>query len=473
MREHSYNEDREEIEELLRQYFNLKSGKYHSLIEEDDFEMIMDYFHETDNLQEALEAATFGLEQYPYSGQLMIHKADLLLVSRKYNEALELLEHAEVYDTKNIDIYILKTDAYLALDQQQKAVDLLEDALSQFEGDEKLELLFELTEVYDDYEDFEKVFDCLKLILELEPNNEEALYKICFWTDFTRRFEEAIFLHLQIINEYPYNEIAWFNLGTAYQGLKLQEKAIDAYLYAIAIEEKFDAAYRNLGDAYLRLRKYEDAIEALEKSVELSRPEEVVHEAIGHCYHKMFDYAKARLHFKKASHLNPDDSKLQYKVALTYMLEKNWLSAIRHLENAMKIHKNIADFNLAMGECMFRLNRFKEAIQFFSNVIRAKPKNVAGWEALIRCLISAYLFEEAAEHCLYAIDKTINKPIFIFYHSACLFLIGKQKEALRYLELGMEKAPKLLKKFVELNPSILQNYKVVDIIARYKRGKKI
>ena len=41
-------------------------------------------------------------------------------------------------------------------------------------------MLFELADVYDDYEEFDKVFDCLRLILEIEPTNEEALYKICF-----------------------------------------------------------------------------------------------------------------------------------------------------------------------------------------------------------------------------------------------------------------------------------------------------
>jgi len=37
----------------------------------------------------------------------------------------------------------------------------------------------------------------------------------------------------------------------------------------------------------------------------------------------------------------------------------------------------------------------------------------------------------------------------------------------------MEKAPKLLKKFVELNPSILRNQQVVDLIAKFKRNKSI
>ena len=45
-------------------------------------------------------------------------------------------------------------------------------------------MLFELADVYDDYEEFDKVFDCLRLILEIEPTNEEALYKICFGPGF-------------------------------------------------------------------------------------------------------------------------------------------------------------------------------------------------------------------------------------------------------------------------------------------------
>ena len=136
------------------------------------------------------------------------------------------MNRLRLFDSSDINLYILKTDAYLALDEQEKAVALLEEALALFEGEERIELFFELADVYDDYEEFDKVFDCLKMILEQDPNNEEALYKICFWTDFTGRNEESIRLHQQIIDEFPYNELAWFNLAAAYQGLKLYEKAL-------------------------------------------------------------------------------------------------------------------------------------------------------------------------------------------------------------------------------------------------------
>ncbi|MDB5190569.1 MAG: tetratricopeptide repeat protein [Segetibacter sp.] len=472
MGENQYREDREEMRELLRQYENLKSGRQPSFLEEDAFERIIDHFDEKDELQKAMEAAEIGIEQFPYSSVLMIKKADLLLAARKYADALEILERAELFDSNDINLFILKTDAYLALDQQAKAVELLETALQQFEGDERIELLFELADVYDDYEEFDKVFDCLKLILEDEPNNEEALYKICFWTDFTGRNEESITLHHNIINEFPYNELAWFNLGAAYQGLKLYEKAIDAYLYATTIDEKFDYAYRNMGDAYLRLRKYKEAIEVLEKVLELSRPEDVIYEAIGHCFHKLGNFAQARFHYRKASHLNPEDSKLYYKMALTYINEEQWESAVKQLEAAMKIQKMLPEYNLAMGECKMQLSQYKEAIQYFGNVVRSRPKSVAGWEALIRCLYTAEFFEEAKEQSLAAIKVTEGKPLFIFYYSACLFALKKSKEAIVQLEKAMTLSPRQLKKFIDLNPSILQNPLVVDLIGRFKKQRK-
>ena len=195
----------------------------------------------------------------------------MLIAVKKYKKHYIFWNRQKLLDSSDINLYILKTDAYLALDQQEKAAAVLEAALIYFEGDEKIDLLFELADVYDDYENFDKVFDCLKIILEQDPNNEEALYKICFWTDFTGRNEEGIRLHQQIIEDFPFNELAWFNLAAAYQGLKLYEKAIDAYQYAVAIDEKFDYALRNMGDAYLRLRKYKDAIEVLEKVLELGQ----------------------------------------------------------------------------------------------------------------------------------------------------------------------------------------------------------
>jgi Flp pilus assembly protein TadD len=205
--------------------------------------------------------------------------------------------------------------------------------------------------------------------------------------------------------------------------------------------------------------------------LELSKPEEVIYEAIGHCYDRMKNFAQARFNYRKASHLNPDDSKLYYKIACTYYNEDQLVPAVKQLEAALKIHRHQPEYNLLMGECKLELGQVKEAIQYFSTIVRVKPKKISGWEALIRCLYQAELYVEARQQALSALELTNNKPIFLYYLSASLMALGKPKEALLYLEKALIASPKTVNKFVALNPSALQNPQVVDVIARYKRKR--
>ena len=463
----------EDINDLLTVYEKLRSGKGSAFLSEESFERIIDHFDDQDALPKAIEAAEIGILQFPFCASLLVKKADLLIASRQYKKALSLLDKAQILDRSDIDIYILRTDAYLALDMQGKAVELLEEALGQFDGEERIDLLFELADVYDDYEAFEKIFDCLKLILEYDPNNEEALYKICFWTDFTGRNEESIKLHLKIIDEYPYNELAWFNVAAAYQGLRLFEKAIDAYQYAIAINEKFDYAYRNMADALMRLHRYKEAIESLEKVIELSRPEDMIYQAIGFCYEKIKNYAQARFYYRKASHLNPDDAKLYVKVAGTYMKESKYAQAIKYLDMALRIKRLDPDFNLVMGECLVKTGKIKESVHNFLAAVQAKPRNLKGWEALIRTLFESNQYGEAEKQVREAMVRVGDKPILGFYHSAILLAMGKTKEGMSLLEASAEKNPKYLKSFLKLYPSSVKHTQVVELILRYKRRRRL
>lgn len=468
MSRNPYRQDREEIKELLTQFENLKYGKPNSYIEEDGFERLIEHFEEQEKDMQAMEVIEYALHQYPGSVSILLSKANILIILKKYEEALTVLDIVESINTEEIDYFILRTDAYLALNMHQQAATLLEDAIQSFEGEERVDLLFELSDVYDDYEEFEKVFDCLKLILEQDPTNDEALYKICFWTDYTGRNEESIVLHKQIIEEHPYNELAWFNLGAAYQGLKLHEKAIDAYLYAVAINEKFDITYRNLGDAYIRLRNYKEAIEVLEKAVSLAMPDTIVHEAIAYCYQKLKNYTQARLHYKKAIHISPDSAFLYSKLANTYIEEKQWKPAIKMLEKAIEIKPSGYEFYVQLGRCQRELGRLNEAIVYFENVVHIKPKNIAGWKEFLKSLYLAKLNKEGLEYALFGYEQTGKKPGLLYYIAAFQFAVGKNKEALLTLENALAKQPKLLKIFLELNPSFLQQPSIAELVARYK-----
>ncbi len=105
--------------------------------------------------------------------------------------------------------------------------------------------------------------------------------------------------------------------------------------------------------------------------------------------------------------------------------------------------------------------------------MHVRPRNRGGWEALVRCLFKAGMLEEAIVQNEAAIAVTQMNSLFLFYKAAILFESGDSKEALLQLEEAMESSPRLLKKFIELNPSILQNQQVVDLVAKYKRKRSI
>jgi tetratricopeptide (TPR) repeat protein len=139
----------------------------------------------------------------------------------------------------------------------------------------------------------------------------------------------------------------------------------------------------------------------------------------------------------------------------------------------MKIQREQAEYHLLAGECKLMLQSYKDATQYFLTVVRLRPKNSTGWESLIRCLYKAGIYDIALEQADAALRFTDNKPLFLFYKASVLLAAGKSKEGLLQLETAMNRSPRMLKKFVELNPSILQNQSVVDIIAKYKRNKSI
>src|SRR5215216_3349235 len=99
--------ERESIDELLRLFENLRTGVRGSFIEEEAFEKIIDYYEDQEELNKAMEAADIGMEYFPFSAALLFKKANLLLITRKYTEALSILEKAELLDGNDVNLYVL------------------------------------------------------------------------------------------------------------------------------------------------------------------------------------------------------------------------------------------------------------------------------------------------------------------------------------------------------------------------------
>lgn len=463
------DEEWSSLDELLRRYEEVRAGN--GMMDEDEFERVIEYFFQNSNEEQALLACNIARTYYPFSAIILVLRAEILTQAQKFGQALKALDEAEQYDNTNLDAVLLRSDILLGQQKHQQAASWLESRAPDFTGREQLEILLELADVYDECEDYNAVFDTLLRVLKKDKRNDEALQKICFWADFTERLEESVVIHQKLTDEDPYNALAWFNLGAAYQGLKMYEKAIDAYEYCVAIDEQFEFAYRNMADAYMRLKWYEKAIESLERNLEIAKPEDVIYEALGYCWEKQKDFPKARHFYREASRLSPQDDSIFYKIGETYARERQWEKAVKSYSVALHLNKDNASYCLAIGNCLMELGIQTEALVCYLNAVRLKPGNKSTWIALTKGLYRAGLYEEALMQLDVAKDHCGAKADFHYYQAACLMELGKTKESLLQLEAALTMAPTKAKVFTELNPEFLRRTAVAELIGQYKKRK--
>lgn len=463
------DDDLNSLDDLLRRYEDVKNGESAGIMDEEDFERVIEYYFQNSNEEQALLACEIARTYYPFSTSVLLLKAEILVQSQKYGQAVHALDELEQYDQANLDATLLRSDVLVSQFKYDQAALFLEQRSELFEGRDKIEVLLELTDVYDECEEFDAVFDTLQRVLKIDPRNEEGLQKICFWADFTKRFEDSIAIHTVITEEDPYNALAWFNMGTAYQGLKLYEKAIDSYEFCVAIDEKFEFAYRNMADAYMRLKWYEKAIEVLETHMELAKPEDVIFEAIGYCWEKKKNFQRARFFYRKASQLSPQDDSIFYKIGETYAREKQWEKAVKAYSVALHLDKENASYCMAIGNCLMEMDAENEALVCYLNAVKLKPANKTTWLALIKGLYIAGYYEEALTQLEIARENCGDKADFRYFQAAALFELGKSKEALVQLERALKLAPTKVKMFTALNPEYLRRSSVSELIARYKK----
>ncbi len=459
------------LHELLAQYELTKNGASGIFLDEEEYELIIDHFLHNNHEVEALQACDIALTFHPFASEIMLYKSEILFQGQKYGQALKALDTLEEIEKNVLSAVLLRSDIYLAQFKPELAIAHLEGRVQYFTGEEQVEILHDLADVYDEYEDFEAVFTTLKRILEIDFKNDEALHKICFWADFTGKNEESKELHLIIIDEDPYSALAWFNLGAACQGLKQYDEAIDAYEYCLAIDEKFESAYRNMADAYMRLRRYDKAIESLQKNLELGKPEDVIFEALGNCFEKQKDFDRARHYYRQAIQLNPADDVIFYRIGETYSREYQWEKAMKAYSSALHLNKSNAAYCLAIGNCLLELDAASEALVCFLNAVQLKPNNKSTWIALIKGLYHNGYFDDMLDQMIIARENCGDKVEFDYYQSAALFALGKSKEALLYLEKALSQAPQRMKVITELNPDLLQRKSVADLVVKYKKRK--
>ncbi|HYV93895.1 MAG TPA: tetratricopeptide repeat protein [Chitinophagales bacterium] len=435
------------------------------------FEYIVNHYEANENWKKAVQVLDYALEQHPYSSLFMVKKAGLLIFYRKYKQALDLLDLAETLDPGDISVQILRSDIYLEKNQHYRSERILKEAIEKCDDQlDREDMLLELADVYEDWDRYDMVFDTLKTVLELNDNNEEALSRMWYCVELAGKQHESIELHKRIIDENPYSYLAWHNLGNAYYELGMFEKAIEAYELVTAINENWDLAYRDCGDAYFQLKQYHKAINQFQKAIEFSKPYEELYFSIGYCYEKLKDLNIARSFYRKATSVDVKYSEAFYRIGETFMKEKLWENAVHFYKKALRLMPENANYLLGIAQSFYNLGEIDPFIFACQSVmaLNVKKKTKAHYEKLAGYLIDLGCIEDALQLMDFASLEKGMMTSFPFMRAVCYFKVGNRKEAIAWLEEGLNLnygKHKLLYKFA---PELKSDPLVASVIEHYK-----
>lgn len=396
--------------EQLPEEYRFSLSKFESMLKTNsvyffdstEFEEIIQFYIDSGKFSRAKRAIAIGLSQHPNLLSLKVLNCELMILENQTEKAFSQLKELQNLDPKNEEIYYLQAQIYSKKNNHKQAVKLLTKA-SLLTEDEDFDILAMLAMEYMFLDEFNLACECFQKCLEIEKDDYSILYSIIYCFEMEDKHKDAITFLKKYIDNDPYNEVAWHQLGKLYFTLKKYKKALRAFDYAILIDEDFVGGYLEKAKTLEKLHFYKEAIKNYKETLALDDPTAFANYRIAFCYEKLNKVTMAIFYYGKALHEDPLLEKAWISIIDLYTKEKQMKRAIDTALKAINGNEKNSLFWRKYGMLLLQTNQLKAAITAFKNCILLKDFDLNVWVALSDCFIKLKDYKKAQEILLQGI----------------------------------------------------------------------
>ncbi len=205
------------------------------------------------------------------------------------------------------------------------------------------------------------------------PGLAEELCKKGFNFSIRGEFKDALDYYKEATEKSPDDTIAWYGLGSCYDGLDKPEEAIAAYKQAVGIDPGNADAHYHLGRYYRKLGRYEDAIEAYDQAIEADPDHAASYFDLGMLYGKLEEFENGERSFNQVLRINPDHAPTLHYMGLIYNGMGRYDDAAESCKKALKINPDSAPTLYNLGIAYGGLGKSREEMEAFKQAIRVDP----------------------------------------------------------------------------------------------------
>jgi tetratricopeptide (TPR) repeat protein len=455
--------------------YNLSLSKFESMLktnkvlffDSEEFEDIILHYMDIGKSALAKKALKLALEQHPKSTGLKLVQVEMLVYDDKLDIAEKMLNELYAIEPTNEEIYIQKANIFSKRDNHEKAVEYLKIALKYTDDYADVYNLIGMEYLFMD--DLELAKENFIKCLEEDPEEQSSIYNVVYCYEFLDQNEDAIEYILKYIDQNPYSEIAWHQLGRLYYGLKKYPEALNAFDYATIIDDEFMGAFMEKAKSLERLKRYEEAIESYNETIRIDDPTSYALLRMGKCFEKLGDEVQALKFYNKTVHEDPLLDKGWIAITDFYFRKKNFQKSLYYVNKALEIDGENKLYWKRFATINKSLNLFEEAEYGFRKAVEYGDYQLDTW--LFWTDILQFLGEfDAAVLTLLQATEYFPEEYEIEYRLAGLyFMLHETEKGIFHLSNGLRQNYKKRKLISELYPLVWENSIVHECIEKYKK----
>ncbi|MEZ4803702.1 MAG: tetratricopeptide repeat protein [Gelidibacter sp.] len=435
-----------------------------------EFENIIYHYLEIGKIALAKKAIKMGLAQHPTSVTLKLFQVEIYVLEDKLQLADKLLDALYLLEPTNEEIYIQKASILSKRDEHQKAIDTLMIALKLIEDETDEADVYALIGMeYLFMDHFENAKNYFVKCLELDNEDYSALYNIIYCFDFLDLNSEAIDFLNHYLDNNPYSEVAWHQLGRQYFALKDYEKALAAFDFAIISDDTFVGAYLEKGKVLEKQRQYLEAIENYKITLALDEPTSFALLRIGSCHEKLGEFDEAVQYYYKTVHEDPLLDKGWIAITKFYNKQKDYQKALYYINKAINIDgENVLYWKL-YAQINHRLNFLEEAERGYKKTLDLGNYELDTWISRGDILVNLGEFEAAALNLIQAAEFYPETSEIEYRLAGIYYTLLETEKGFYHLKNGLLLNPEFDFIMDELFPLIANQKSVRDIISNSKK----
>lgn len=461
-------EEEEHYLSLSRFEAMLKTNKVF-FFDSEEIEEIVLYYLDTGKTNLAKRALKLGLEQHPKSTGLRLVQVEILVYENNFDTAEQILNELYNVEPTNEEIYIQKAILLSKKGEHQKAVEFLEIALKYTDDYADVYSLIGMEYLFMD--NLEAAKENFIKCLEEDKDDYSALYNVIYCFDFLEQRKEAVEFLNSFINENPYSEVAWHQLGIEYYELEEYELAIRAFDFAIVIDELFLGAYIEKAKSLERLKKYKEAIECYNHTLEIDDPTPYAYLRIGQCFEELGNIDKAIKYYRKATIEDPTLEKGWLAIIDLHIRKENFKKALVYIDKALDIDNENEFYWIYYANVHHRFRNFEEAFKGYRKAIDYGTSDLNVFLIFSDMNIIIGEFKEAVR-VLMQISEIYSENPEIEYRLAGLnFLLKKELIAKFHLSNALVADFDNHRILSELFPKVFKTKTVQKLIEKHKKQR--